>query len=575
MALNNHDSSWELQIPDEPARILGKGRAAELELAKMLQEYTALMRPKKGRGRLVFINLQKRLLSSIDAFARTLELHAESVGKGEAPSALQTEMFEDDEYGADEEALDEAEDHEAKASSAEVTSPEGRARQLLKDMTTLAQEYRAAPDAKVLALVDWIQRNQCAGIRLGGSSDRPSADKRAWNDRRVIIFTEYGHTKKYLWNILSAAVEGTDSADERIMQFHGGMSDDQRETVQRAFNSPSDEHPVRILIATDAAREGVNLQGHCADFFHFDIPWNPARMEQRNGRIDRTLQPQKEVRCHYFVYPQWTEVAVLRTVIKKVDTIQRELGSLGMVIMDRFATVLEDGIGEQTLPGIDKAEEIAGQRDVVRNELEAQRENRQQLKSDIDEAGQILNNSRKIMDFAPELLRDALNVGFELSGAGQLATATAKAKNGTVFELPSLPDSWRETLDTLRPPRDRDEPFYEWRKRAPQPVVFAPPDTINSGLVHLHLQHPLVQRVLSRFLSQGFSAHDLNRATVVRTSKDSLVRVIAFGRLSLFGPGATRLHDEIISVAAQWLESGGPNHLKGLINQGLVERCVP
>jgi SNF2 family DNA or RNA helicase len=58
---------------------------------------------------------------------------------------------------------------------------------------------------------------------------------------------------------------------------------------------------VRILVATDAAREGVNLQGHCADLFHFDIPWNPARMEQRNGRIDRTLQPAPEVRCHYFV----------------------------------------------------------------------------------------------------------------------------------------------------------------------------------------------------------------------------------------------------------------------------------
>ena len=85
-------------------------------------------------------------------------------------------------------------------------------------------------------------------------------------------------------------MQGTTDADDRIMQFHGGMSDEQREEVQRAFNSQPDDHPVRILIATDAAREGVNLQGHCADLFHFDVPWNPARMEQRNGRIDRTLQ---------------------------------------------------------------------------------------------------------------------------------------------------------------------------------------------------------------------------------------------------------------------------------------------
>ncbi len=55
--------------------------------------------------------------------------------------------------------------------------------------------------------------------------------------------------------------------------------------------------------------------------------------------------------------------------------------------------------------------------------------------------------------------------------------------------------------------------------------------------------------------------------TIVKTSRDSLVRVIAFGRLSLFGPGATRLHDEIISVAAQWLEGGGAKHLKPFADQ--------
>ncbi|MFN9293226.1 MAG: helicase-related protein [Planctomyces sp.] len=48
---------------------------------------------------------------------------------------------------------------------------------------------------------------------------------------------------------------------------------------------------MRILVATHAAREGLNLQAHCWNLFHFDVPWNPSRMEQRNGRIDRKLQP--------------------------------------------------------------------------------------------------------------------------------------------------------------------------------------------------------------------------------------------------------------------------------------------
>jgi hypothetical protein len=120
--------------------------------------------------------------------------------------------------------------------------------------------------------------------------------------------------------------------------------------------------------------------------------------------------------------------------------------------------------------------------------------------------------------------------------------------------MPELPDAWQDTLDTLRPVRGRTEPFWEFRKRPPQPVVFRPPPRMNSALSHLHLQHPVVQRVLGRFLSQGYSAHDLSRITIVRTRHDALVRVIAFGRLSLFGPGATRLHDKLVSVAARWID---------------------
>ena len=64
------------------------------------------------------------------------------------------------------------------------------------------------------------------------------------------------------------------------------------------------------------------------------------------------------------------------------------------------------------------------------------------------------------------------------------------------FLPPDLSSSWADTLDTLRPPRGRDEPFWGWRKKPPHPVVFSPPGRINSGVCHLHLQHPLVQRVL-------------------------------------------------------------------------------
>ena len=548
---------------------VGTADAPEVRLSAMLAEYTQLMRPERGRGRLVFVNLQKRLLSSVEAFRRTLEVHAESLAAGRARTALQLSLgaeadddeYGADEYGADDDALEAARAAEVDAASRLLQSPEGRARELLAAMRALAAQHATGPDAKVTALLDWIRAHQCPAVRLGGAQGKPA--ERRWTDRRVLIFTEYGDTKRYLMQLLGAAVDGTHLGDERILQFHGGMSDDQREEVQRAFNGPPDEHPVRILIATDAAREGVNLQGYCADLFHQDIPWNPARMEQRNGRIDRTLQPAPEVRCHYFFYPHRGEDLVLQKLVAKVETIQSELGSLGSVVMDRLADVMALGIEARTAGDLDAAESSSAVRATVREELENQRELKK-LRADLDDNARIAAGSRKLLDFEPVLLHRVIDVGLALAGADPLAAAAGDDAEPR-FRLPPLGDSWQGTLDTLRRARRKDESFWEWRDTAPpQPVVFRPPPRLSSEVAHLHLSHPFVQRILSRFRAQGFSAQDLSRVTALRNPHDDEVIVVAFGRLSLFGPGASRLHDQLIPIAARWQDSGGKGHRQPL-----------
>ena len=572
-AWNTRELVWD---PSDKSHTVGHQAAlgaslapvpAELVLSEKLAAYSALMRPEKGRGKLVLINLQKRLLSSIEAFARTLELHARSVAEGRSTAQLdltravsrrardRIETADDDEHGPDDDAVDAAEGADMERASRLLAPRYGDSRTahaLLEEMRALAKQYRGAADGKALALVDWVRRNQCPAVAVGGARRGKGVDGR-WTDRRILVFTEYGDTKRYLQQVLAAALDGTDRGDERILQLHGGMSDEAREAVQRAFNSPPEDHPVRILLATDAAREGVNLQGHCADLFHYDVPWNPARMEQRNGRIDRTLQSAPEVRCHYFLYPDRTEDLVLAKLVAKIDTIQRELGSLSGVLMDRLAGVLEAGIDAETSVRLDRAEDLGGKREIVGAELESERRDRDKLRREVEDCATILNRSRAVMEFDPALLRDAIDVGLELAGASALRPAsTAPVTLDSAWLLPDLPDSWARTLDWLRPPREREESFWDWRKRAPQPVLFVPPPKMNSALVQLHLEHPLVQRILERFLAQGYSAHDLSRVTVVRNRHDALVRVIAFGRLSLFGPGAARLHDELISVSARW-----------------------
>jgi hypothetical protein len=84
-------------------------------------------------------------------------------------------------------------------------------------------------------------------------------------------------------------------------------------------------------------------------------------------------------------------------------------------------------------------------------------------------------------------------------------------------------------------------------------VVFEDPGVVTEDVVQLHLEQRVVQRLLSRFTAQGFVHHDLSRACLAQTS-DAIPRVLLIGRLALYGPGAARLHEELIPVTARWVD---------------------
>ena len=330
--------------------------APELQLAALLDQYRTLReerlqhttRRTQAAAGLLITGLQQRLLSSIEAFARTLRVHRRTVQRqwdamqDDAEAAqlrassldlLTGAVDSDDERATlSEEDLQAEEEAQIAAASAATLGPLAdpsaqalfaREQQLLDTMTQVAEASRHLPDARVRRLLAWIRQHLCPTLGQRGAP---------WQDTRVIIFTEYDDTKRYLSQQLEAAIAGSDRAEHRIAIYHGPTPPAQREEIKRAFNADPARHPVRILIATDAAREGLNLQAHCSHLFHFDVPWNPSRMEQRNGRIDRKLQPQPEVFCHYFVYTQRPEDRILQALVRKTETIRQELGSLSQVI---------------------------------------------------------------------------------------------------------------------------------------------------------------------------------------------------------------------------------------------------
>ncbi len=537
--------------------------APELRLARLLSEYAELRSSRlkdekksvQNAAALVTTSLQKRLLSSIEAFWRTLEVHRRGVERAAAsspppPRALsllrETPGADDDRAALPEEQV-QAEDDEQMRAASETTaaSTAARERQLLDEMGAIAAAARGEPDPRVRTLVEWIRANLCPGGR--------------WNDRRALVFTEYTDTKRYLDQQLRAALADTVRAAERIDTFHGGMGDDRREEIKAAFNANPAKHPLRVLIATDAAREGVNLQNHCADLFHFDVPWNPGRMEQRNGRIDRVLQRAAEVRCHYFFFAQRPEDRVLQALVRKTDTIEKELGSLSPVLEGRLERLLADGIRPSEAQALARAIEAEqpdqADRQTVEEELEEARERREELGRQLERLRDMLKVSRDALGLEEDRFRDTLSCALEMLGTEPLRPAgDGRWTFPALDKRPGADPTWAETIDSLRPPRPRDQKPWEWRREAaPRPLVFRDPGTLDNEVVHLHLEHRVVQRLLARFRAQGFVHDDLSRVCVGQT-KDPIPRVVLLGRLSLYGDGAARLHDEILTVAARWQE---------------------
>ena len=568
--------------------------APELVLAEKLAEYTEILEKKlggagnkaKGFGRLVSIALQKRLLSSVEAFARTLAVHRKNAAKSiaavipkatEPPIALSL-FSEDNDEDIPDEQLAESEDVEvARATLAGASAEDdARAKKLLDEMTAIAEASRDRPDAKFRSLLNWMREHQCSDLPQLGQKTKSHL---TWSPTRVLIFTEYSDTKNYLIHQLNAAL-GESETGNRVKVIHGGMDEEDREEVKTAFNSP--DHPIRILVATDAAREGVNLQAHCHNLFHYDLPWNPGRMEQRNGRIDRMLQPSKIVWCHYFVYAQRPEDAVLEALAKKSVTIHEELGSLADVIDQRLARTLKDGIKRKDaramallIEGADPESAIE-RSDAVKEELEAARD--KEVGAQLDGLDTLYQKAKDHLNLTSERLRDVVNLGLSLTGAPPLAPQTDPPGSYGVRDLEKMGSSdptWREILDTLRHPRPRKMKPWDWRAQMPpRPVSFEPATTLSSETVQLHLQHRLTQKALAQFRAQAFSEDKLSRVTVVFDPTYARKRVLALGRLSLYGSGAARLHEEIIATAAFWVEGTDKDRLEPFATPEAEEKAV-
>ncbi len=245
---------------------------------------------------------------------------------------LQTEQAADDDdmraagQAANEETDDDREAEQRGATAAAVIG--AWMQPLAKDMKAeIAGIDIAAERLGILLKNEVVPQNPVSDARfetVRAFIEQRLREGKSWrDDERLVLFTEYKTTLDYLLRRLREAYP---AQQDRFLCLYGGMDDVDREAIKDAFNDPVNK--VRVLIATDAASEGLNLQSTARYVLHFDCPWNPSRLEQRNGRLDRHGQA-RDVHVFHFASEQEADLKFLAYLIFKVHQIREDLGATG------------------------------------------------------------------------------------------------------------------------------------------------------------------------------------------------------------------------------------------------------
>ncbi|MEX1127354.1 MAG: DEAD/DEAH box helicase, partial [Vicinamibacterales bacterium] len=224
----------------------------ERRMHRLLERYTARVWTEAGvrqdaRARLAAVILRKRALSSAASLALSVQRRRALLGSAPSPFEQQLPLPLQDEDPLEDRLPDEV----IGASGLSDVSLE---RALLEEIAAVAEQASQA-ESKLALLRRMISRT----------------------GEPMIVFTEYRDTLA----CIAAAVAPL----RRAVLLHGDMAPRERAAVQRAFNREGS-----LLLATDAASEGLNLHERCRLVVHFELPWTPARLEQRTGRVDRLGQ---------------------------------------------------------------------------------------------------------------------------------------------------------------------------------------------------------------------------------------------------------------------------------------------
>jgi superfamily II DNA or RNA helicase len=185
---------------------------------------------------------------------------------------------------------------------------------------------------------------------------------------RIVIFTERIETMRFVAAQLRKDLNGNSDA---IIEIHGGMSDDEQQKIVEDFGRT--EAPVRILVASDVASEGINLHYLSHRLIHFDIPWSLMVFQQRNGRIDRYGQKnQPDIR--YFLIKSENEkikgdMRIMKILVEKEEQAFKNIGDPAL-LLGKFNIEEEEQVTAEAIEGSSKPEDFGKTLDKTNPELD-------------------------------------------------------------------------------------------------------------------------------------------------------------------------------------------------------------
>ena len=377
---------------------------------------------------------------------------------------------------------------------------------------------------------------------------------------RPIVYCRYIQTAYYAAEQLQKLLKRRHpNVSVKAVTGNEGDSEQRREIVMELA-----EEPVRTLVATDCLSEGVNLQEHYDAVVHYDLPWNPNRLEQREGRVDRFGQARPVIKT-VLLYGSDNEMdlVVLRVLIKKAQTIRRRLGisvpvpvESEQVINTLIDSVLlrGDGRAQQTQLALED-ESVSRLHEAWEEMAEKETKTRTYFAQhgiEPDDVAHELEEMEPVLGSPEDLKRFTANAAARFNGE------LREMKTEGVYLL--VPGDLRDRLAARAPEID-----------FPMRVAFngVPPP----GVVLLGRNHPAVATLAEAVLAKALESKDEKFAragTIVTRAVDRRTIVLVLRLRYLIEDGNTRQFAEEVTVGVFRSGSGGYGRLARLEEDGLA-----